>query len=94
HPHGIECGAGWIGADKIAQLVEMGIDGLECYHRNTEGPARDHFLALAQQFDLLVSGGSDEHGWSPDCPLMGTAPVTLAMVDAIRQRHHERVGEN
>jgi len=91
HPHGIACGEGLIGADRVARLVEMGIDGLEVYHRNTTGAAREHFRALADEFGLLVSGGSDEHGFSPDCPLMGQQPVTRAMVEALRARHQERV---
>ncbi|NDJ78120.1 MAG: PHP domain-containing protein [Chloroflexi bacterium] len=90
HPHGIECGAGLIGADRVKRLVELGIDGLEVYHRHTTGDARDHFLKLAREFDLLVSGGSDEHGFSPDLPHMGTQPVTREMVEAIRRRHLER----
>lgn len=93
HPHDIDCGAGLIGADEVAQLIEMGVDGLEVYHRNTTGAAREHFQALADQFGLLASGGSDEHGWSPDCPLMGQQPVTLDMVEAIRARHAARKSE-
>jgi predicted metal-dependent phosphoesterase TrpH len=91
HPHDIVCGEeGLIGADRIKTLVEMGIDGLEVYYHTMNDEARQHFLALAKQFNLLVTGGSDEHGWSPELPLMGTQPVTQAMVEALRARHRER----
>jgi predicted metal-dependent phosphoesterase TrpH len=73
--------------EQIAALVHMGIDGLEIYHRAHDTDTRAHFLALAEQADLLVTGGSDEHGWSPELPLMGTEPVTQAMVDALRDYH-------
>lgn len=90
HPHGIECGDDLIGRDRVAALVAMGVDGLEVYHRHTQGDARAHFARLADEFGLLVSGGSDEHGFTPDLPYMGGQPVTRAMVEAIRQRHRER----
>ena len=94
HPDAITCGgAGWLAAEQIARLVDLGLDGIEVYHRAMSAEARTHFLRLAQQFNLLVSGGSDEHGWSPDLPYMGQEPVTRAMVEAIRQRHRARTGQ-
>lgn len=90
HPAHVDCGQGWIQAEHVEQLVSMEIDGIEVYHRSTSNAARKHFQTLADQFGLLVSGGSDEHGWSPDLPYMGTEPVTRAMIDAMRARHRER----
>ncbi|NLF74475.1 MAG: PHP domain-containing protein [Chloroflexi bacterium] len=90
HPQGIRCGEGWIGADRLARVVEMGIDGIEIYHRHMDEAARAHFMPLAEQFSLLISGGSDEHGFSPDLPHMGGQPVTRAMVEGLRARHIER----
>lgn len=78
------CAGEPLNAGHIAALVEMGIDGLEVYHHIMDSQARAYFQALADQFHLLVTGGSDEHGWSPDLPLLGTAPVTRAMVEALR----------
>ena len=40
------------------------------------------------------SGSPDEHGWSPDLPLMGTKPATRAMIEALRaraQRHMRKM---
>jgi predicted metal-dependent phosphoesterase TrpH len=84
------CAGELLTADHITALVEMGIDGLEVYHRYMDEQARAHFQALADQFKLLVTGGSDEHGWSPDLPLLGTAPVTRAMVEALRAAARKR----
>jgi len=81
-----QCAGEPLTADHVAALVEMGIDGLEVYHRYVDEPLRAHFQALADRFHLLVTGGSDEHGWQPDLPLLGTSPVTRAMVDALRAR--------
>ncbi len=90
HPNAVDCGAGWLSAEQVGELVEMGLDGIEIYHRNMSQEARAYFLPVAQQYHLLISGGSDEHGWSPDLPLMGQQPVTREMVEALRARHQER----
>ncbi|MGM0381362.1 MAG: PHP domain-containing protein [bacterium] len=43
-------------------LVEMGLDGLECYHREFTHLQKRHYLNLARKHNLIVSGGSDYHG--------------------------------
>lgn len=91
HPNGIECDTGWIQTDRMARLVEMGIDGIEIYHRAMDEAARQYFLALAEPFGLLISGGSDEHGSPPDLIYMGQQPVTHEMVEGLRARHVERI---
>ncbi len=91
HPGYIRCDGELLQARHVAELVALGLDGLEVYHRSHDEAMRAHFLALAEQFGLLVSGGSDEHGWSPDLPLLGTAPVTREMVEALRARHRQRL---
>ncbi|MCD4684606.1 MAG: PHP domain-containing protein [Anaerolineae bacterium] len=90
HPDHIQCSGGLIGAPQVEALVAMGLDGIEVYHRTTPAPARVHFAALAAQFGLLVTGGSDEHGWTADLCYMGQEPVTEAMVAALWARHLER----
>jgi hypothetical protein len=80
-------GEEWLQAAQIAKLVELGLDGLEVYHFRLSETARAHFLSLAKQFDLLVSGGSDLHGWFTDIERLGQQPVTQAMVEALRARH-------
>ena len=72
--------------EQIAQLVEMGIDGIEIYHPRVTGDDRAYFLQLAQAFRLLTTGGSDTHGWHEGFDRMGVQPVTLEMVNTLRQR--------
>ncbi len=79
-----------LSADQLASLVEMGLDGLEVYHPRLNEEDRTYFLQLAQHFDLLVSGGSDEHGWSSGLTRMGTQQVTPEILEALRSRHLER----
>lgn len=82
-----------IQAAQVAALVEIGVDGLEAYHRMLDALLTAHLQRLADQFGLLVTGGSDEHGWSPDLPHLGVQPVTRDMVEALRMRHETRVNK-
>jgi hypothetical protein len=86
HPTVITFGDGRIKAEQLAALVEAGLDGIEIYHHRLDAGAQAYFLDLAHQFDLAVSGGSDEHGWHDGFKRMGTQPVTLAMLEALRAR--------
>lgn len=86
HPTSVLSQLGWLQAEEIARLVDMGMDGLEIYHYRLDPAARVHFLQLANQFNLGISGGSDEHGWPEGFPFLGGQPVDSAMVDALRRR--------
>ena len=44
------------------QLVDAGIGGIECYCCHHDGDWIERCLAWADQYDLLVTGGSDYHG--------------------------------
>jgi predicted metal-dependent phosphoesterase TrpH len=91
HPVTVKCGGDdLLGADQLALLVEAGLDGLEVYHFRLDEPARAHFLALARQFDLLVSGGSDDHGWFSELKHVGNQPVTPDLVESLRARSVKR----
>ncbi len=84
HPAAIARPGGLIGAPQVAELAALGLDGLEVYHHRNDETTRRQLLALAQQFNLAVSGGSDEHGWWKS--RLGTQPVTQGMLEALRSR--------
>ncbi len=88
HPAAIAWRGGLIQAEQVGELFRMGLDGIEVYHHRNDETARQRLLALAQRFGLLVSGGSDEHGWWHD--RLGTQPVTVEMLDALRARHVQK----
>lgn len=46
----------------IPLLVDSGLAALEVYHSDHDELMRQHYLGLAREFDLLVTGGSDFHG--------------------------------
>jgi predicted metal-dependent phosphoesterase TrpH len=47
---------------RMDQLVDMGLQGLECYSFHHSATETGRLLAYCQQRGLLVSGGSDCHG--------------------------------
>jgi 3',5'-nucleoside bisphosphate phosphatase len=76
HPTIVPWPNGWLNARAIQELVGMGLEGMENYHPRLNPEARQYVLSLANQFDLLVTGGSDDHGWSEGFPHMGSQEVT------------------
>ena len=90
HPTLVPWETGWLSAQGLAALVDMGLDGIEIHHHRLDGAARVHFSSLAQQFSLLITGGSDEHGWPSGFPHMGNERVTQEMADALAARARER----
>jgi len=48
--------------DLIPALVEAGLPALEAFHSDHDPQTTEHYLALAERYGLLVSGGSDYHG--------------------------------
>jgi 3',5'-nucleoside bisphosphate phosphatase len=75
-----------LSAGYLRDLVEAGLDGIEIYHHRLDEAARAYFLDLARTFGLLVTGGSDMHGWSRGFEELGGQPVTIEMVDDLRKR--------
>ena len=45
----------------VAELAAAGLNGLECRHPDQPGEIQAHYLQLAAQLGLAVSGGSDCH---------------------------------
>jgi predicted metal-dependent phosphoesterase TrpH len=90
HPSLIRCKGAWLQTDQIQSLVDMGLDGLEIYHPRMNEMDRAYFLSLARRYDLLTTGGSDEHGWFTDLTRLGCQPVPLDTCAALRARRASR----
>jgi len=75
---------------RIPDLVEMGLAGLECYHTKHNAGAVAHYLAIARQFDLLVTGGSDCHGMAKGKPTIGTVKLPYEYVERLQAQMAER----
>jgi predicted metal-dependent phosphoesterase TrpH len=71
--------------DVIPEVVAAGLDGLECFHSKHSSATSNHYLQIADQFGLLVSGGSDCHGMNKGKPLIGTVRIPYRHVEKIKQ---------
>lgn len=78
------------GDELIPALVEQGLDGLECFHTKHVGAMPEHYMALAARHNLLVTGGSDCHGFSKGKPLIGGVRLPGIYFDKLREAHQSR----
>jgi len=67
----------------IPDLVESGLDGIECFHTKHSHAVSAHYLAIAEKHGLLVTGGSDCHGMSKGKPLIGTVRLDYDNVEKL-----------
>lgn len=72
--------------DVIPQLVSDGLDGLECYHSKHTTAACEHYVQVAHEHGLLVTGGSDCHGLNKGKPLIGSIKLPYSHVQLLRER--------
>ncbi len=49
-------------ADRIGQLVDAGLNGIEVHHPDHDDAKRAGLLTIARDHDLVVTGSSDYHG--------------------------------
>lgn len=77
----------------LKDLVGCGLMGIEVYHSSHTKKEMEYFLKIANQFNLLISGGSDFHGINtkPDV-LLGTGIDNniklkkLSLLDKLHER--------
>ena len=76
--------------DVIPSMVEAGLDGIECFHTKHSTAIAEHYLEIADRYNLLVTGGSDCHGMSKGKPLIGTIKLPYQHVEKLRAKVTER----
>lgn len=52
----------------VEQICQSGIEGLECFYPRHNEEDTQRYLAMADRYGLLVSGGSDYHGFPTRYP--------------------------
>jgi predicted metal-dependent phosphoesterase TrpH len=68
----------------IPALVEAGLDGIECFHTKHSTAMAERYLEIAEKYNLLVTGGSDCHGFSKVKPLIGTVKLPYDHVEKMK----------
>ncbi|MCR5262223.1 MAG: PHP domain-containing protein [Candidatus Gastranaerophilales bacterium] len=67
HPHDLE-----IARELIKELMQYGLRGIEAYHRKHSPACVEYFSSMAEEFGLIVTGGSDFH-----CPNIMNGQIIL-----------------
>lgn len=67
----------------IPDLVAAGLDGIECFHTKHSTVMSERYLEIAEKHHLLVTGGSDCHGFSKKAPLIGTVKLPYEHVERL-----------
>jgi 3',5'-nucleoside bisphosphate phosphatase len=74
----------------IPDLVDAGLDGIECFHTKHSTAVSEHYLEIADKYNLLVTGGSDCHGMSKGKPLIGTVKLPYRQVEKLKEAAAQR----
>ena len=70
----------------IPELVGLGLRGIEVFYSKHTPEDIDRYLALAEEYDLLVTGGSDCHGVIKDSMLMGSVKLPYRYLAEMRRQ--------
>ncbi|MBI5155040.1 hypothetical protein HZA57_07365 [Candidatus Poribacteria bacterium] len=77
----------WNQFDLIRELVPMGLDGVEVWHTKHSPEEVARLAAIAKEFGLVMSGGSDCHGRLGDRPeLLGSCGLDRSGWEVFRAR--------
>jgi predicted metal-dependent phosphoesterase TrpH len=74
----------------IPDLVDAGMDGIECFHTKHSTVMAERYLGIAEEYGLLVTGGSDCHGFSKARPLIGSVKLPYEYVERLMAAHRSQ----
>ena len=65
--------------EALPELIEAGMDGIECFHTRHSPSASEYYVSLAEKHELVITGGSDCHGMNKGKPLIGSIEPPISM---------------
>jgi 3',5'-nucleoside bisphosphate phosphatase len=68
----------------LPDLIEAGLDGLECFHTKHSPSTAAWYVDLARTHRLLITGGSDCHGMAKGQPLVGSVRLGPEYIEPLR----------
>lgn len=91
HPalFGARDGGAEIPRSALEAMVEAGLAGVEAEHPAHSGPAVERWTALAREYGLLTTAGSDHHGGERKVPV-GAAVTARGTLERLRSLREER----
>jgi hypothetical protein len=79
--------------DHLETLVAQGLDGIEVYHSAQKRSDTDRLLHLAEQYRLIVTGGSDFHSTDGRYGLIGSQKVPVRLLEQLDKRVNQIRGQ-
>lgn len=70
----------------LEELVGLGLDGLEMIHYTHSKSEISRARAMAREYNLAVSGGSDYHGRDSRSAAIGSVSVPVALLEELKER--------
>ncbi|WP_419877250.1 PHP domain-containing protein [Brevibacillus centrosporus] len=74
--------------DLVEELIAFGLDGIEVNHPDNVPDQRARYTAWANEHGLVITGGSDFHGWRGEEPfhaMLGTHTAPMEAVEKLRE---------
>jgi len=77
---------------KIYESIKLGIEGLEIYYPEHTKDQQREFIEIANEYNLLITGGSDYHGAasSESRNRLGLAGIDENIINRIKQYYREK----
>ena len=91
HPAKVKRGEPLLSAADLQPMVDVGLDAIEAWQWIPGGWGSQYYLSLAAELNLLVSGGSDDHGkvTSDGRMRLGTQPIPDEVLEVLRERANQ-----
>ena len=91
HPSKVKRRQPLLSAADLRPLVADGLDAIEAWQWLPDGWGSRHYLSVAHELGVLVSGGSDDHGKrSPQGAMrLGSQSVSAEVLEALRERSRQ-----
>jgi predicted metal-dependent phosphoesterase TrpH len=88
HPAKLKRDQPLLSAEDLEPLIAQGFDALEAWQWIPGGWGSQHYLTVARELGILVSGGSDDHGkrTAEGAMRLGAQPVPADVLELLRDR--------
>lgn len=88
HPAKLKRSEPLLSAHALAPLIATGLDAIEAWQWIPNGWGSEHYLGVARDLGVLVSGGTDDHGkrTAEGGLRLGSQVVPLEVLEALRKR--------
>ncbi len=88
HPFTLNLGSAFALKNRITELKDLGLAGLEVFYSEHSPEQEALYLKLARELNLLVTGGSDYHGQNKPEITLGSfasqSKLTYSLVEALK----------